>query len=117
MTRKRFKPIEIECVKPQDIFNTHRGDIAKAIIEAIAFCVRNKKKRVTFAQVIIKGIMVISLAVESREFLTLIDQNLETLVELEEYEVCAMAVKLKKKIENQNKKAVTKEVEEMLQEI
>lgn len=114
MTRKRFKPIEINCDSPQDIFDTHRGEISKAIIDAISFGVRNKKKKVTFAQVIIKGVMVISLSVEKREFLSLIDQNLEILVELEEYESCALAVKLRKKIENENKKMVTEDIKELV---
>ena len=34
----------------------------------------------------------------SKEFLDLLDENIKTLVEYEEYEMCALAVKLKNKI-------------------
>jgi len=55
--------------------------------------------------------LVITLSIDSREYIDLIDTNLEHLIEYEEYEVCALAMKLRNKIEKQNEK-VTKYVPE-----
>lgn len=108
MKRNRFKPIEIHANDPSDIFETHRCEISKAIINGVDFGVRNKKKKVDFARVIIKGMIVITLSIDSREFLELIDENIQTLVEYEEYETCALGIKVKNKIHKQNEK-VTEE--------
>ncbi len=44
--RKRFKPIQIHANDPSDIFETNRRELAKAIVEGVAFGLRTKKKRV-----------------------------------------------------------------------
>lgn len=98
MATKKFKPIELYTNTPEDIFQTYKPEISKAIIEAIAYGSRYKRKKVDFARVIIKDSLVITLTIDSREFLDLIDDNLNNLIEAEEYEVCALAVKLKKKL-------------------
>lgn len=98
MKKNRFKPIQIYVEDPVDVFQTHRMEISKAIIDSISFAIRNNKSRVDFAHIIIKHSIVIILAIESKEFLNLLDENIETLVEYEEYEVCALGMKLKKKI-------------------
>ena len=97
--RKRFKPIQINANDPSDIFESHRKEISKAIVEGISFGIRNKKKRVDFAKVLIKEVIVITLSIDSREFTDLLDEQLQILIDFEEYETCALAVKLKNKLE------------------
>lgn len=108
MKRNRFKPIEIYANDPTDIFETHRMEISKAIINGIDFGVRNKKLKVDFAQVIIKGMIVITLSIDSKEFVDLLDENIQTLVDYEEYETCALGVKIKNKINKKNEKVTKK---------
>ncbi len=108
MKRNRFKPIEIQANDPSDIFETHRMEISTAIIKGIEFGIRNKKKKVDFARIIVRGMIVITLAIDSKEFLDLLDENVKTLVEYEEYEVCALAMKLKQKINKSNEKVTEK---------
>jgi hypothetical protein len=108
MKRNRFKPIQILANEASDIFDTHRCQISKSIIDGIAFGIRNKKNRVDFAEVIINGIFVITLSIESKEFVDLLDENVKTLIEYEEYESCALALKLKNKINKQNEKVTKK---------
>ena len=98
MPVKKFKAIEIYTDNPADIFHTHKVEISKAIISAIEFGTKYKRKKIDFAQIIIKDKLVITLSIDSREFLDLIDQNLQTLIEEEEYEACAVAVKIKDKL-------------------
>lgn len=98
MPAKKFKAIEIHTENPSEIFFSHRVEISKAIISAIEFGVKYKRKKIDFAQIIIKDKLVITLSIDSREFLDLIDQNLQTLIEEEEYEACALAVKMKDKL-------------------
>ena len=98
MATKRFKPIEIETNNPATIFNDYKLELSKAIIHAVDFGVRNKKKKVDFAFIVIKGILVITLSIDSREYVDLLEQNIENLIEFEEYEDCALAMKLKNKI-------------------
>ena len=99
--RKRFKPIEIHANNPSDIFELNRLELAKAIVDGIAFGIRNKKKRVDFAKVLIKEIIVITLSIDSREFTELLEEQLQVLVDFEEYESCALVVKLQDKLNKQ----------------
>ena len=113
MARKRFKPIEIETDNPATIFNDYKLELSRAIIHAVDFGVRNKKKKVDFAYIVIKGILVITLSIDSREYIDLLEQNIENLIEFEEYEVCALGVKLKDKL---NKKLQKNELQLQVQE-
>ena len=113
MATKRFKPIEIETDNPATIFTDYKLDLSKAIIHAVDFGVRNKKKKVDFAYIVIKGILVITLSIDSREYIDLLEQNIENLIEFEEYEVCALGVKLKDKL---NKKLQKDELQLQVQE-
>lgn len=97
--RNRYTPIQIHANLPSDIFENNRRELAKAIVEGIAFGIRNKKRRVDFAKVLIKEIIVITLSIDSREFTDLLDEQLQILIDFEEYETCALAVKLKNKLE------------------
>jgi hypothetical protein len=97
--RNRYTPIQIHANEPSDIFELNRRELAKAIVEGISFGLRNKKKRVDFAKVLIKEVIVITLSIDSREFTELLDEQLQILIDFEEYETCALAVKLKNKLE------------------
>jgi hypothetical protein len=97
--RNRYTPIQIHANEPSDIFELNRRELAKAIVEGISFGIRNKKKRVDFAKVLIKEIIVITLSIDSREFTELLDEQLQILIDFVEYETCALAVKLKNKLE------------------
>jgi hypothetical protein len=97
--RNRYTPIQIHANEPSDIFENNRRELAKAIVEGISFGLRNKKKRVDFAKVLIKEVIVITLSIDSREFTELLDEQLQILIDFEEYETCALAVKLKNKLE------------------
>ena len=99
--RKRFKPIEIHADEPSDIFENNRRELAKAIVEGIAFGLRNKKRRVDFAKVLIKEVFVITLSIDSREFTDLLEEQLQILIDFEEYESCALVVKLQNKLNKQ----------------
>ena len=100
-TRKRYKPIQITAEEPSDVFETNRREIAKAIVEGIQFGIKNKKKRVDFAKVLIKEIIVITLSIDSREFTDLLEEQLQILIDFEEYESCALVVKLQNKLNKQ----------------
>ena len=104
--RKKFEPIEIYANEPADIFQTHRKEISKAIVEGIDYGVKYKKKRVDFAKVVVNNILVITLSIDSREFTDLLEENLQTLIDFEEYETCALAVKLKDRISEKDTKKI-----------
>lgn len=95
---KKFEPIRIHTDKPEDVFKQHQCEISKAIINAIDYGIKSKKKKVDFAQLIMKEVLVITLSIDSREFKELLEENLQTLIDFEEYETCALAVKLKEKL-------------------
>lgn len=95
---RKFQPIKLYTDTPEDIFKEHQRDISKAIINAVEYGVKTKKKKVDFAQIIMKEVLVITLSIDSREFKELLEENLQTLIEFEEYETCALAVKLKDKL-------------------
>ena len=99
--RNRYTPIQIHANEPSDIFELNRRELAKAIVDGIAFGIRNKKKRVDFAKVLIKEVIVITLSIDSREFPELLEEQLQVLVDFEEYESCALVVKLQDKLNKQ----------------
>ena len=104
--KKAFTPIEIHAEEPGDVFQTHRAEISKAIVQGIEYGLKSKKKRVDFAKVIINDILVITLSIDSREFADLLDEQLQTLIDFEEYETCALLMKLKEKLDEK----VTKKI-------
>jgi hypothetical protein len=108
MKRTRFKPVQIFANSPSDIFETHRREIAKAIIDGISFGIRNKKDKVDFAEIVVKEMIIITLSIDSKEFTQLLDENIQTLVEYEDYELCALALKLKNKINKTNERVTEK---------
>jgi hypothetical protein len=101
--RKKFTPIELHVKDPKDVFEAYREEIAKAIVEAINHNLNTRKKTVDFAQIIIKELLVITLSIDKREFEDLLEEQLNTLIEFEDYETCALIMKLKEKY---NKKSV-----------
>ena len=101
--RKKFTPIELHVKDPKDVFEVHREVIAKAIVLAINSNFNTRKKNIDFAQIIIKGFLVITLSIDKREFEDLLEEQLNTLIEYEDYETCALIMKLKQKY---NKKSL-----------
>ncbi len=99
--RKRYKPIEITADEPSDIFEINKIELAKAIVDGIEHGLRTKKKRVDFAKVLIKEVIVITLSIDSREFTDLLEEQLQILIDFEEYESCALVMKLKNKLNKQ----------------
>ena len=99
--RNRYTPIQIHANLPSDIFELNRRELAKAIVYGIQHGIRTKKKRVDFAKVLIKEIIVITLSIDSREFPELLEEQLQVLVDFEEYESCALVVKLQDKLNKQ----------------
>ena len=99
MPAKKFIPIEIKTNTPENIFQDNKLELSKTIIDAIAFAIKYKRKRVDFALILVKGLLVITLSIDSKEFVDLLEQNIENLIEFEEYEHCALASKLKYKIQ------------------
>jgi hypothetical protein len=107
MKAEKFVPLQISENNPNELFENHQTELAKAIIRAIDYALTNRRKKIDFAEVIVKDILVIALAIKSDEFDGLLDENIKILEENEEYELCALAVKLKNKIKKTNE-AVTK---------
>ena len=89
--RKKFEPIELLVEEPTEVFQSHRQQISKAIVEGIDYGIKYKKKRVDFARVIVNNVLVITLSIDSREFTDLLDEQLQTLIDFEEYETCALS--------------------------
>lgn len=100
---KKFKPVEIHVNDPKDVFESHREQIAKAIVLAINSNLNTRKKNIDFAQIIIKELLVITLSIDKREFQDLLEEQLQTLIEFEDYETCALIMKIKEKY---NKKPI-----------
>jgi len=107
MKAEKFVPLQISENNPNELFEKHQSELAKAIIRAIDYAVINRRKKIDFAEVIVKDILVIALAIKSDEFDGLLDENIKILEKNEEYELCALAVKLKNKIKKTNE-TVTK---------
>jgi len=94
----KFSPIEIHVNDPKDVFEVYREEIAKAIVLAINSNLNTRKRNIDFAQIIIKEFLVITLSIDKREFEDLLEEQLNTLVEYEDYETCALILKLKEKL-------------------
>jgi hypothetical protein len=100
---KRFKPMDIETSNPKTVFDDYTREISMKIIEAIDYGLKHNRKRVAFANLIIDGVLCIRLSVDKNEYLNTLDQNIDNLIPYEEYESCALAVKLKEKIVSKTK--------------
>ena len=96
-----FEPLSIRTNKPGEVFKQHREDLAKKMVEAILHCIKFNKSKAVFAEIIVPvSKEIIHLNIEENNFLENLDKNLEVLVELEEYELCAELMKAKEKIIN-----------------
>jgi hypothetical protein len=93
---KRFKPIELHTTDPKNIFLDYKWELSKKIIEAVDYALKNKKKKVHFAKISINEIVCITLSINDSEYLDVLDQNIENLIEFEDYETCAIGMKCKK---------------------
>jgi hypothetical protein len=108
MKEKKFVPLQISENNPNELFENHQLELAKAIVLAIDYAIPNKRKRIDFAEIIVKNILVIALSIRSNEFDGLLDENIKILEENEEYELCALAVKLKNKINKTHETVIKK---------
>jgi hypothetical protein len=109
MKKEKFEPLQILEDNPNEVFENHKKDIAKAIILAIEYALKTKRKKIDFAEISVKGILIIALSIRSNEFDGLLDDNIKILEEEEEYELCALALKLKNKIDKQNERITQKD--------
>lgn len=108
-SKTKYETLKIQVKGPEDIFEVHRLNISKAILNAIRYGYSKRMKSVDFAEVNFAGKMTVHLAVDAREFEQLIDKNIQILEEFEEYEICADALKLKEKmLKNKVKKELVK---------
>jgi hypothetical protein len=109
MKKQSFQPIRISENNPNQVFENHRTQLAKAIVCAIEHALKRKRKKIDFAEINVKDILIIALSIRSDEFSGLLSDNLKILEEVEEYELCALALKLKNKIDKQNEKVTQKD--------
>lgn len=103
-----YKPIELHISNPIKLFEEYKLELSKSIVNAIEYGMRSRKKKIDFAKVIVKDIIVITLSVNKAEFPTLLDEHLKILVEYEEYELCALITKLKQKLDKKDEKVTKK---------
>ncbi len=106
--KEAYQPIEIHIENPINLFEEHRLEISKAIVNGIEFGMRSRKQKIDFAKVVVKDVIVITLSIKKKEFLGLLDEHLKILIEYEEYEMCALITKLKQKLNKSNEKVTKK---------
>lgn len=96
-----FQPLSIRTNKPGDVFNQHREDLSRKVVEAILHCIKFGKPKTVFAEIIVPASKeIICLNIEEENFLDTLNKNLNVLVELEEYELCAEIMKAKEQLAN-----------------
>lgn len=96
-----FEPLSIRTNTPKTVFEDYRYEFAVKIVEAVLHCIKFGKSKAVFAEIIIpKSKEIVCLNVEETSFLENLEKNLDILIELEEYELCAELVKAKEKIIN-----------------
>lgn len=96
-----FEPLSIRTNAPKTVFEDYRYEFAIKIVEAVIHCIKFGKSKTVFAEIIIpKSKEIVCLNVEETNFLENLEKNLDLLIELEEYELCAELVKAKEKIIN-----------------
>lgn len=93
------RQLVIETNSGDTVFEDYRYEISKALIKGVEWGIRYKKSVVPFAKIIINRMIVVELSIYQSDFEYIIDENIKTLIEAEEYEVCALGMKLKKKLE------------------
>jgi hypothetical protein len=104
-----FEPLSIRTNAPKTVFEDYRYEFAVKIVEAVIHCIKFGKSKTVFAEIIIpKSKEIVCLNVEETNFLENLEKNLDLLIELEEYELCAELVKAKEKIINGLPKKTTR---------
>jgi hypothetical protein len=91
----------IETNSADTLFEDYRYELSKALIKGVEWGIRYKKEVVPFAKIIINNFIVVELSIYKEDFNFIIDENIKTLVEAEEYESCALGMKLKQKLNKQ----------------
>jgi hypothetical protein len=97
-TTRKHKPLSLHVNTLEEIFEKYRKEIAKSIIDALAYAVPLKLREIDFAEVSFQNGMIVKLAMDSTEFESIIDKNILILEEFEDYETCANAVKIKEQL-------------------
>ena len=88
----------IETSSTDSLFEDYRYQISKALIKGVEWGIRYKKETVPFAQIIVNNFIVVDLSIHNEDFENIIDENIQTLLEIEDYETCALGMKLKQKL-------------------
>jgi hypothetical protein len=95
----------LETDDPDEIFYKYKYAISRALIKGIEWSLRYKKNNVTFVEIYVNDMIVIDLTLYEEDFMDALNANLETLIECEDYETCALVIKLKNKL---NEKVIKK---------
>jgi hypothetical protein len=96
-----FQPLSIRTNKPGGVFKQHKEDLSRKVVEAILHCIKFGKSKTVFAEIIVPASKeIICLNIEEENFLDTLNKNLNILVELEEYELCAEIMKAKEQLAN-----------------
>jgi hypothetical protein len=103
-----YKPIELRINNPIKLFEEYRLELSKAIVYGIEYGIGSRKKKIDFAKVAIKDVIIITLSINKAEFPTLLDEHLKILIDYEEYEMCALITKLKEKLDKKNENVTKK---------
>lgn len=94
-----FKPLLLETDDIEYLFELKKHEISLKLAEAILYCVKKKKKKITFAELNIEGEEnIMSLEIHEQDFIKSLDEIMPTFIKHEEYEWCAEIIKLKEKI-------------------
>lgn len=91
----------IKTKSADTVFEDYRYELSKALIKGVEWGIRYNKDNVCFAKIITNHMMVIELSIHKEDFQFIIDENIKTLIEAEEYETCALGMKLKEKLNKQ----------------
>lgn len=104
-----FEPLSIRTNHPKTIFESYKYELATKVVEAILHCLKFGKSKIVFAEIIIPSSKeIVCLNIEETNFLESLEKNLDALVELEEYELCAEIIKAKEKLLNKKSKKKTR---------
>lgn len=97
--RNIFEPLKLEVKDIKNTFIIHRKHLTIRMMEAISYCIKHDKPKITFAEIKTSGTEdILLLNVSDTDFLGNLNMNFSSLIEWEEYELCADIIKVKEKI-------------------
>jgi hypothetical protein len=98
-----YKIIVTDIKRPfEDILKDHERNLSIQIINAICEAIDNGESRVEVAK-IITPFHNITLKSEEKQYISTLEINKNTLIEYEDYEICAKAVRGIEKMKERNK--------------